>query len=56
MKIKDYKCLCGSNDFFIDDRGIHTGIYCSKCGKWLKWADKNERNLKKLIEERSDSK
>ena len=21
------------------------GIYCSRCGKWFKWADKDEKNL-----------
>lgn len=45
MKIKDYKCKCGSDDFFFTDKGNQKGIYCCKCGKWLKWADKNERNL-----------
>lgn len=46
MKIKDYKCKCGSNDFFMSSlKGKPTGIYCSRCGKWLKWADKDERNL-----------
>lgn len=46
MKIKDYKCKCGYNNFFLADKGKQTGIYCSYCGKWLKWADKDERNLK----------
>ena len=45
MKIKDYKCKCGHNDFFFADKGSQKGIYCSYCGKWLKWADKNEQNL-----------
>ena len=45
MKIKDYKCKCGHDDFFFADKGNQKGIYCSYCGKWLKWADKNERNL-----------
>ena len=45
MKIKDYKCKCGSDDFFFTDKGNQKGIYCCKCGKWLKWADKGERNL-----------
>lgn len=48
MKIKEYKCKCGSTDFFFADKGKQTGIYCSLCGKWLKWADKNERNLNLL--------
>lgn len=49
MKIADYKCKCGSDDFFLgtslNDSDMHVGIYCNKCGKWLKWANKNERNL-----------
>lgn len=45
MKIKDYKCKCGHNDFFFADKGNQKGIYCSYCGKWVKWADKNEQNL-----------
>ena len=46
MTIKDYKCKCGHNDFFFADKGNQKGIYCSYCGKWLKWADKDEQNLK----------
>lgn len=45
MKIKDYKCKCGHNDFFFADKGNQKGIYCSYCGKWYKWADKDEQNL-----------
>ena len=45
MKIKDYKCKCGHNDFFFVDKGNQKGIYCSYCGKWFKWADKDEQNL-----------
>ena len=45
MKIKDYICKCGHNDFFFADKGNQKGIYCSYCGKWVKWADKDEQNL-----------
>ena len=45
MKLKDYKCKCGYNDFFFVDKGNQKGIYCTNCGKWLKWADKDEQNL-----------
>lgn len=45
MKIKDYQCKCGHNDFFFTDKGSQKGIYCSYCGKWLKWADKDKQNL-----------
>lgn len=46
MKIKDYKCNCGHDDFFFADKGSQQGLYCSYCGKWFKWADKDEQNLK----------
>lgn len=45
MKIKDYKCKCGHDDFFFADKGSQKGIYCSYCGKWYKWADHDEQNL-----------
>ena len=46
MQIKDYQCKCGSKDFFAMKKDeSHVGIYCKNCGKWLKWADKNEKNL-----------
>ena len=49
MKIKDYKCKCGNDDFdFIPNDGNVVGIYCNLCGKWFKWADKNEKNLFKI--------
>ncbi len=52
MKIKDYKCKCGQDDFFFAYKGNQTGIYCSYCGKWLKWADKDEQNLRMKQEPR----
>lgn len=45
MTIKDYKCKCGHDDFFFANKGNQKGIYCSYCGKWYKWADKDEQNL-----------
>lgn len=45
MKIKDYICKCGNDDFFMKANGNQTGIYCKKCGKWYKWANKDELNL-----------
>lgn len=55
MKIKDYKCNCGNDDFFFHSKGNQVGIYCSYCGKWFKWADKNERNLAQKIHKGIDS-
>ena len=45
MKIKDYKCKCGNDDFFFIEDENSMGIYCTSCGKWKKWANKDERNL-----------
>ena len=46
MKIKAYRCRCGSKDFFtLKKSESQVGIYCQSCGKWYKWADKNEKNL-----------
>lgn len=54
MKIKDFKCRnCQRDDFKFmvnpSNRNV-VGIYCSRCGKWFKWADKDEKNLMKLAE------
>lgn len=46
MKIKKYRCKsCGSQDFFLANNPVHIGIYCNECGKWFKWANKDELNL-----------
>lgn len=50
MEIKCKKC--GSTKVFTDTKGSQTGIYCSDCGKWIKWATKNEI---RLIEHNSTS-
>ena len=54
MKIKEFKCCsCSNNDFKFMTHSSNSnmvGIYCSRCGKWLKWADKGEKNLMKLAE------
>ena len=43
MEIRCKKC--GSTKVFIDTKGNQTGIYCSDCGKWIKWATKDEIRL-----------
>ena len=57
MRIKEYKCECNSSDFlFMQHNPNIVGIYCSRCGKWLKWADKGEKNLMKLAEREKEAK
>lgn len=36
------KCKCGNESFFIKENGTHIGLYCDKCGKWVKWATRDE--------------
>lgn len=43
MEIRCKKC--GSTKVFTDTKGSQTGIYCSDCGKWIKWATKDEIRL-----------
>lgn len=56
MKIADNKCKRGNNDMFIKDNGNQAGLYCKNCGKWIKWLNKNERNLARYnsIQETND--
>lgn len=44
MKIKDYVCNCGTNDFVFvkHGRGV-TSIHCTECGKLLKWATRDDK-------------
>ena len=50
MKIKEYKCTrCQKDDFIaLATKSNTVGIYCAFCGKFLKWASKDEKNLIKL--------
>lgn len=39
------KCICtkcGSKDFHLETKGNNIGLYCNKCGKWIKWLSKDE--------------
>ena len=39
----EFKCnRCGSKNYMIEKHGNSTGLYCSDCGKWHKWLNKNE--------------
>lgn len=39
------RCSCGSELFYISKVGSHYGLYCSVCGAWHKWANKDEVRL-----------
>ena len=37
------KCKkCDNTSFYTERNGNHTGLYCEKCGAWIKWLSKDE--------------
>lgn len=39
----NFKCnKCGSSNYTTEKHGNNTGLYCSDCGKWHKWLNKDE--------------
>ncbi len=36
---------CGIVNGFIKEKGTQVGLYCNKCGKWIKWLTKDEARL-----------
>lgn len=50
--------FCSSTSLFVEIVGTRKGLYCSNCGKWLKWITKEElqiakfRNYKIIMEEK----
>lgn len=53
MKIKIYICKkCGNSDFMLNPK--NHGFYCTYCGAWLKWANKDEVNLYNMKEEEDE--
>lgn len=39
------KSKCCNDNVFVKIKGSQTGLYCSSCGKWVKWANKDDINL-----------
>lgn len=36
---------CGSTSFYMQQKGMQVGMYCSSCGSWVKWIGKKEQQL-----------
>ena len=48
MKLKDYKCRgCGSENFIYNEK--ENKVICAYCGKYLKFANKDERNMFEMV-------
>jgi len=49
MKIQECR-YCGSKKFELEDRGVHKAVMCGECGKYLKFATKEETYLLSRVE------
>ena len=36
---------CGHDKGLIKSKGIHFGLYCNKCLKWIKWLSSSEMDI-----------
>lgn len=44
---------CGNDESFeLKEKNPHTGIYCKKCGAWIKWA--NDLEIKQLSKQKNN--
>lgn len=44
--MKEYQCKCGAiNKVTLVPKGTAVGLYCTKCGRWLKWVNKDEQKV-----------
>lgn len=49
--MKEMKCKkCGNDSYFTQVKGNNKGAYCCKCGAWIKWLNKDERNLDEIAD------
>lgn len=49
--MKEMKCKkCGNDSYFTQVKGNNMGAYCCKCGAWIKWLNKDERNLQEFVD------
>lgn len=46
---------CKSKDVFIEGSGQQIGLYCGKCGHWIKWLNKREVKIAEKQEEMMNS-
>ncbi|MCH5315458.1 MAG: hypothetical protein J1E81_06060 [Eubacterium sp.] len=55
--LRDYTCKCGAvNEVELRTKGAQIGLYCKKCGNWIKWVTKEEAYTIKHRFEKQESK
>lgn len=51
-KISGHICgKCGNDTFTRMDKGNNKGLYCTACGQWHTWMNKNLLNLYEMYAE-----
>lgn len=45
MRLSGVICKCGSEDIFASQSKQDIKLICAKCGRYIKFANKNEKNL-----------
>ena len=53
MTLPGVICKCGSEDIFASQSNQHIKLICAKCGRYIKFANKNEKNLIQEILQRN---
>ena len=53
MRLPGVICKCGSEDIFASQSKQHIKLICVKCGRYIKFANKNEKNLMQEILQRN---
>ena len=46
-------CKCGSEEIFVIQSNHHIKLICAKCGRYIKFANKQEKNLIEAITQRN---
>lgn len=49
MRLPGVICKCGSEDIFASQSKQHIKLICAKCGRYIKFVNKNEK--KNLMQE-----
>ena len=53
MTLPGVICKCGSEDIFASQSNQHIKLICAKCGRYIKFANKQEKNLIQIILQRN---
>lgn len=53
MTLPGVICKCGSEEIFAMQSNQHIKLICAKCGRYIKFANKQEKNLIEAITQRN---